>query len=67
MMSCTKNSPPSLTNAVYLLRITTICCSYRQNCVEKAAILLYLRVVNDVYILPRKVAQCNIEESFYGD
>ena len=64
MMSCTKNSPPSLTNAIYLLRIATICCSYKQNCVEKEAVLLYMRVVNDEYILPHKVAQFNIEESF---
>lgn len=37
------------------------------NCLEKAAILLYVRVVNGAYILPRKIAKCNIDESFYGD
>ena len=36
---------PSLANAIYLLRITMICC--KQNRVEKAVILLYVDVVND--------------------
>ena len=38
---------PSLANAIYLLRITMICCSCKQNRVEKAVILLYVDVVND--------------------
>ena len=55
MTSCTKNSAPSLTKAVYLLRITMIRCPCKQNRVEKAAIWCMCVLYTTRKILPRKV------------